>query len=505
MKPIFWFPSVVWVCLIATPLGMSAQAFQDQRLTVEQRVLQLMHSIESQTLYSWVDTLASPQFAGRLTGTAGYDSAAAWVIEHFEEWGVEPGGDDGTYLQSFPNPYTLVLPGAELFLHVPFGDDVVHKHYEYETHFFPGSTSDSGKVTAEVVYVGYGITAPELNYDDYASVDVRGKIVVFEPEVPVSPRDDPETFLRWRPYSFHQYKLENAARHGAAGMIYDYHIVNPNNAFVEDFVYAVVSKSVVADIFAGTGESHWETVEEIQAELEPRSFETGKVFTIKAVTEHHAVGTGSNVVGVVQGSEPALADEPILIGAHLDHLGMSHELMPGANDNASSISVAMAVAKALAASPVPPVRPIVFLLFGAEEQAVAGSRYYTENPIYPLESTVGYVNLESVGCGDVIRASAALNYPDLWAYVESANDQYVRRIIRPSENANLARPRQDTAWFLWEGVPSISFGVSGAPSFYHNTRDNIDTITPEILEDLAQLVFMAITGMGHEEDLDFRD
>jgi Zn-dependent M28 family amino/carboxypeptidase len=198
-------------------------------------------------------------------------------------------------------------------------------------------------------------------------------------------------------------------------------------------------------------------------------------------------------------------NEPILIGAHLDHLGMSHELMPGANDNASAVSVAMAVAKALMESSVTPVRPIVFLLWGAEEQAVYGSRYYTENPIYPLESTVGYVNLESVGCGNIIRASAALNYPSFWSHIEEANNQYVHRIVRPNDNSYIARPRQDTAWFIWADVPSISFGVSGAQSFYHNTKDNIDTITPEILEDLAQIVFMAVTEMGSMEELDFRN
>jgi hypothetical protein len=489
--------------LLVLPLGMHAQ--QSQELTAEQQLLQVMHSIESNVLYSWVDTLASPRFEGRLTGTKGYDDAAEWVIEYFKEWGLEPGGDDGSYLQSFPHFYTLIFPGGDLYMHVPVGDDVVEKHYEYETDYFPGSTSDSGEVTAEVVYVGYGITAPELGYDDYAGVDVEGKIVVYEPEVPVSPGDDEDTFMKWRPYSFHQYKLENAASHGAVGVIYDYHIVNPNNAFVEDFIYAVVSRGVVADIFAGTGEDHSETLRYIREELKPHSFETGKVFTIKMNTQHHADGTGTNVVAVIPGSNPALANDPILIGAHLDHLGMSHELMPGANDNASAISVAMAVAKALTESPVKPIRPVVFLLFGAEEQAVYGSRYYTENPIYPLESTVGYVNLESVGCGNIIRASAALNYPSFWSHIEQANNQYVHRIVRPNDNSYIARPRQDAAWFIWADVPSISFGVSGAQSFYHNTKDNIDTITPEILEDLAQIVFMAVTEMGSMEELDFRN
>ncbi len=135
---------------------------------------------------------------------------------------------------------------------------VIKKSYQYEDEFMPGGTSGSGEVTAEVVYVGYGITAPELGYDDYKGVDVKGKIVLMEPEVPVSPGEKTlELFKKWRPYSFHQYKLKNAAAHGAKGMIYNYGpIGNPNNAYVEGFVYHHVGAAVVADVFAGTGKGH---------------------------------------------------------------------------------------------------------------------------------------------------------------------------------------------------------------------------------------------------------
>ena len=99
-----------------------------------------------------------------------------------------------------------------------------------EEDFFPGSTSGSGEVSAEVVYVGYGITAPELGFDEYAGLDVKGKIVLVEVEVPVDPGKKPAEFARWRPYSFHQYKMRNAREHGAAGVLYNYPIVNPNCA-----------------------------------------------------------------------------------------------------------------------------------------------------------------------------------------------------------------------------------------------------------------------------------
>lgn len=182
-------------------------------------------------------------------------------------WGVKPAGDHGTYLQAFPNPYTLVLDRGEVSLHLPVYapglkiSGEIKKYYRYEDEYFPGGTSASGEVTAEVVYVGFGITAPELGYDDYKGIDVRGKIVLMESEVPFGPDKDPEIFKKWRPYSFHQYKLQNAAAHGAKGLLYYYGpIVNPNNDYIEGFIYSHIGRSVVDDIFAGSGKTYQETV-----------------------------------------------------------------------------------------------------------------------------------------------------------------------------------------------------------------------------------------------------
>ncbi len=220
-----------------TCLALPAAGFRSQErasANFEERLLAAMHSISSRTLLDHVKELCSERYHGRLTGTAGYDAAAEWTAGLFRRWKILPAGDDGTYRQNFPNPYTLVLPGAEAILHLPAGrGDTVRKHYQFEKDFFPGSTSDSGEVTAEVVYVGYGITAPELGYDEYAGLDVRGKLVLMEPEVPVSPDRDPEEFKRWRPYSFHDCKMRNAAEHGAAGVVYNYHIANPNSQFIK--------------------------------------------------------------------------------------------------------------------------------------------------------------------------------------------------------------------------------------------------------------------------------
>ncbi|MBN1274569.1 MAG: M28 family peptidase [Candidatus Aminicenantes bacterium] len=493
----------VFLCVFfLAGLALRAQSTAD---TEEQKLLQVMHSISSHTLYDYVKELASDKYWGRLTGTKGFNDSASWVISHFEKWGLKPAGDDGTFLQAFPNPYTLVHEGCRVVLHLDVNGGKVEKNYHYYDEFIPGSTSDSGEVTAEVIYVGYGITAPELGYDDYAGVDVEGKIILMEREVPVSPNRDPELFKKWRPYSFHQYKLENAHDHGAKGMLYNYGpIGNPNNSFRKGFIYSHVGPAVVEDVFAGTGRKYQDVVGKIKETLKPQSFATGKTFTIKNVTEHFPEGTAYNVIGILEGSDPVLKDEVIILGGHLDHLGRCWEIMPGANDNASAVAVIMGIAEALSQSPVKPPRSVMFLCFGAEEQGVAGSDYYVKNPVVPLEKTAAFINMDGVGVGDKLSALASKDFPEFWAFIDRANQKYIHRLIRTSSFANIARPRLDAARFLWANVPSISFGASGGPTNYHTPGDNIDIITPEIMEDLAQMLYIAVLDMADEEKLDFR-
>jgi hypothetical protein len=465
------------------------------------KVLQAMHSISSHTLLDHVKELCSEKFGGRLTGTEGYNASAIWLAGLLKQWGVQPAGDNDTYLQEFPNPYTLVLESGKVILHIPYKKkSSIEKHYKYQTDFMPGSTSDSGTVKAEVVYVGYGITAPELGYDEYKGLDVKGKIVMMEREVPVSPSKEPERFKKWRPYSFHQYKVKNATDHGAAGMLYIYHIANPNCLFIKDFILTYIGSSIVDDIFSGTGKSHKNVIEKIKKTRKPQSFNTKKLVTIGNVTRHYPDGKGANVIGKIEGSDPELKKEAVMLGAHLDHLGYNHEMMPGANDNASGVAVLLGIAEAIHNSGLKPKRTIIFNFFGAEEQGVRGSEYYLKHPVVPNQQVRGFLNLDGVGRGSKVRALAGENYPRLWWYVNTANQLYVHREIVPGKFHNLARPRLDAARFMWAGIPTISFSTYAAPQLpepvYHKTLDNPDIITPEIMEDLAQILFIAVMDIA---------
>ncbi len=496
-----------WACILMIAcLGFQSHAqIADQQAMDEREILDALHTISSHQLYEYVEILSSEKYEGRLTGTESYNATAQWVASVLNKYHLEPAGDDGTYFQHFKNPYTLVLDGGDVILHIPLKKGSLNKSYMYEEDYYPGSTSASGAVTAEVVYVGYGITAPELGYDDYSSVNVRGKIVMMEREVPVSPNKDPKQFMKWRPYSFHQYKLRNAVKQGARGMLYCYHIVNPNNAYDENMIYAQVSNTITDDIFQGTGRKHKDVIQTIKKKLSPRSFATGKTATIRNTTEHHHEGIGINVMGYISGNDPQKKHETIVVGGHLDHLGLCHQMMPGANDNASAVAVMLELIKALSKVKDDLDRSVLVVFFGAEEQGVVGSKFFLENPIIPLDNIVCLLNMDGVGCGDKINGIAGKRFPKLWKIIEEANEQFIHRQIRPTEFSNIARPRLDAARFMWKGIPSISFSVYGAPSYYHSTKDDLSTITPEIMEDLAQLLFLAVYELTTADHADFRE
>ena len=463
-------------------------------------ILKAMHSISSHDMMEYMTEICDDKYAGRLTGTPEYQACAEWLADFFGGIGLEPGGHDGSWFQWFDIPYTLVHPDCGVSLQIPVdGGGVVTKHYDYMTEYMPGSTSANGEVTAEVVYAGYGISAPELGYDDYQGVDVQGKIILIEREAPVSPDEGPEKFNPWFEYSFHQYKLQNAVRHGALGMIYNYGpIANPNNAYDENFIYVHVGDSVVGDIFLGSGRDHRTVVQAIQDRLEPQSFNTGKVVTIKMSTTHVPDGRGVNIMGLIPGSDPDLSREVIIIGGHLDHMGRCYEIIPGANDNASAVSVMMAVAKALKVHDIRLKRSVLFLSFGAEEQGIIGAKAYLDDPVFPIDQSV-LLNMDGVGVGDKVGVTAGRDYPVLFEAFDEANQSFIHRELRPNHFPNLGRPRLDAARFLTAGVPSLSFYTFGSTSYYHIPLDNMDIIKPEIMEDLAQMMLLAVIRLGNME------
>jgi hypothetical protein len=468
-----------------------------QSQEADKSIISTFHSISSHDLLKDAAELTSSKYGGRLSGSPGYLQAAQWVADELKKAGVKPGLSNGTYLQYFPNAYSEVLsPGSLTLLK---GKQNQGKGYKFPEDYFPGSNSASGTVTGEVVYVGYGISAPELDYDDYRNVDVKGKILLMETGVPYGKNDSIQR--QWEPYSYHRYKFQRAKELGAAGLLYVSKIANPNTSYLKDFIYAHISDSVAEELFAGSGKKYVETRSAISKNLRPDSKALNKKVSIAAKTKYFPDSQSCNVIGIVEGSDPLLKEEAIVIGAHLDAVGSPGTLFPGALDNASGSADILATARALAASGIKPARTVIFVFFGGEECGLYGSKKYVESPVWPGEKVVCMINLDMVGNGTGFFLANGKTHASILKHFAEANEKYLHRSLNASEvRTSYSRPRTDGAIFEKAGYKVVHLYTSGTvkPVYYHHPMDNTDALTPEIMEDAAKLLYLSLLGIGND-------
>ena len=274
--------SLLFVCLAATNLYS-----QDR----EKAIRATFHTISSNDMLNDAVEITSAKYGGRLSGSPGYLAAAKWVEGELRKAGVRPGLKDSTYLQYFPNAYSDVLtPGSVTLL---AGKSNTRKEYHFPDDYFPGSNSASGSVSGEVVYVGFGISAPELGYDDYRNIDVKGKILLMETGVPYSANDSIQR--KWEPYSYHRYKFQHAKELGAAGLLYVSKIANPNTSYLKGFVYAHIGEPVAEELFAGSGKTYAETHAGVVKSLQPNSLALHKRVRINASTRYFSDSRSCNL------------------------------------------------------------------------------------------------------------------------------------------------------------------------------------------------------------------
>ncbi|MBR8538370.1 hypothetical protein KDU71_22555 [Carboxylicivirga sediminis] len=186
----------------------------------EEVILKYFHSITSEEVFGYAKTLAEPQFDGRLAGSPGYTHAAEYVADYLKEWDIQP-GFNGSYFKHYPLDYTTVKSvGSFTAQLIDSKGNSIDKSYSFPEHYYPGSNSGNGEVSSELVYVGYGITAPEHHYDDYKGIDVKNKIVMLESGHP-KPKGA-EDWNDWAAYAGSSEKMNNALQHGAQGVLFIY-------------------------------------------------------------------------------------------------------------------------------------------------------------------------------------------------------------------------------------------------------------------------------------------
>jgi hypothetical protein len=363
--------------------------------------------------------LASDECEGRGVGTLGLDLAAQYVAVQFKMAGLKPGGVNGTYFQPFPFATNPKLDGTSKL--TVNGSDGNYR-LRQGTDFQVLGTSAAGSLTAPVVFVGYGVTARGIDYDDYAGVDVKGKIVIALRRLPRwKDIENPFDGANKDEHAALEQKQFRAQAAKAAAII----LVNDESEAKDELMpFSALARGIITVsipfvqmkraaldelLKEGTGKSLAEYEKAIDADLKPRSTVLKNITMTMNIKVKRQETMVKNVIGVLEGSGP-LANETIVVGAHYDHLGYGFtggslggkagagKIHHGADDNGSGSTSVIELARRFGAMKGREGRRIVFMTFTAEERGLIGSRHYCRvEPLFPLKDTAAMYNLDMVG------------------------------------------------------------------------------------------------------------
>jgi peptidase M28-like protein len=483
-----------------------------------------VEAITAAQLKEWLYVVASDEMEGRDTPSRGLDLTAKFIADRLSQFGVKPGGDDGTYFQKFALTSRRVEPELTIASvkgqSFKLGEDFIAEPMQ-------------GQASGQIVYVGHGYMIKAKDVDAYQGVDVKGKIMLAVEGYPrgvsyqdISGKkagedyDTPETYAR---------------AHGARGVIYipgqstlafwqNRHrfSLNPSRMRLERLkqsganipvIYA--SENMVKAILEGE-KLDYETIRKEASEGalgEAFDLSAGKQasFNVNAKVDR---ATTQNVVGVIEGVDPLLKKEYVAVGAHYDHVGMSRnaegdKIFNGADDDGSGTVATLAIAEALAKGPARPKRSVLFVWHAGEEKGLWGSEFFTDDPTVPIQQIVAQLNIDMIGRskkeGDDNPANRDLTGPnelyvigskmmstDLGNLSEEVNNQYLKLAFNykyddPSDPERFFY-RSDHYNYAKKGVPII-FYFSGVHEDYHGLADTADKIDYQKMEKVARTVF----------------
>jgi len=443
-----------------------------------------LDSINPHDVYDYCKTMTLPKFAGRLTGHDGYTAAAKWAAAKFEQWGLMPLNQKEGYLQTYPSPHTIINE-AEMVL-FSLQEDKETKLIP-EKDFLPLLFSDSGDHSAEMVFAGWGISAPELGYDDYAGLDVQGKFVLCFRGTP------DRTESGFQKHDHHRFRMNMAKEKGALGLFYIYPapLANPNGDWIQGFTPAIIGEGVADKILKEKGLKSQDLKKELLANKKPMSFPLKSRMKFRVRSTYFPNSPGYNVAGYVEGSDPLLKKECLVIGGHFDHCGEHMGMVfPGANDNASGSAVVMEIAEAFSKLNKKPKRSVVFVLFGGEEMGLQGSTYFADHLPSQFDLVDGMFNFDMVGEGDGARCAVAGKPDELKQALQDA-DTSLNILKGVSVVRRVGVRSSDYAPFFQKGASCVSFFSNGPHLHYHLTGDTIYRINPDIMADIARLAFLS--------------
>ncbi len=453
---------------------------------------------DGQAAFDHVKALASDAMLGRKSGEPGGQMAADYVAGKLKQWGLEPAGPKGSYYQDMTFEYYEVERGAALGI-------VAHdktRDFVYGEDWRQLPYSGSGTLGADIVFVGYGLSAPQKGYDDYSGVEVRDKLVLFSTDIPR--RYDAEL----REEAAMPNRVKAAREHGARGILTFRSETPAAGGFVRrnlekdvykpDFVMVSLESKVVDFIFKWQKADPRYFFQQIEATGKPQSFDLAVQSLVNLRVVFDEKRPAQNVLAKLTGTDKDLKNEFVIVGAHMDHLGidMAGDVFNGADDNASGTAVVLETARVLSSNRFKPKRTIVFALWAAEEEGLLGSKYYTENPVYPLEKTVANINLDMEGHGTgKVNAGGMYYAPEVWEILKSRLPKDVMDNVVPSRGGPGG---SDHTAFLYNGVPAFMVNTAGPHFKTNRVGDVIGLIRPEILRNSGLFVMAALELLSME-------
>lgn len=485
----------LWTCLLIFSFLLPLQAGESRTETVKR-------------IGEVVKYLSSDELEGRGVETEGIEKAATLILDEYRELGLKPGMPDGTFRQAFDIVTGPVRVSDSTKLVITAGD--TSRELTIKKEYQPLQRGGNGECSADLVFVGYGISSDEDSYDDYADIDVEGKVVVMIRREPQQGKvDGAFAGTETSRHSYIATKVELAVKQKAAAIILvnDPHSVP--DASKDDLTspggfdttsagipFAHVKQALINDLLktspvsvkTADGEKKLDNLAAIAAHIDDTMTPVSQAMEgVKAdmVTEFKSEAiTAYNLIGVVEG-QSGLDGETIVIGGHYDHIGFGGygsrarerkgEVHNGADDNATGTAAVLEMARRVALGPTPK-RTIVFICFSGEERGLLGSKHYVKEPVFPLDKTVAMLNFDMIGTlrnnnVEVNGIGTAEEFAKIVDAVDEESPLTTKRIESPFAGS-------DHLPFYQNGIP-VMFCFTGITPRYHTPDDDFETINVE--------------------------
>jgi len=461
--------------------------------------------ITVEELEETIGFLASDSLKGRYPGTSEDSIMADWLVKKFREMGVIMMAKEG---QQYFEIVTNIKAGENNSL--KYSDNTLELYKD----FTPFSFSGNAITKAKVVFVGYGfeINDEDMKWNDYSDIDVTDKWVIIL-------RGDPEIdslTSPFIPYSGDRDKVMLAGDHGAAGVLFvsgpkfdqkDKLVDLETQKAPVDIPVFHITRNVADDILKGEGRTIEKLEKKLNEQRSPEVFETNII--IRGLSEVlQEKSETQNIIGMIKGNDPDLADEYILIGGHHDHLGLggpntgsrkpdTNAVHNGADDNASGVAAVLEIAEKLSYNRDSLRRSIIFITFGAEEMGLLGSKYFLNNPVVPIEKISAMINIDMVG-----RMSNEKSL-QIGGTGTSLSGSELLNNITGSKNFNLAKSPEgygpsDHASFYGKDIP-VFFLSTGPHLDYHTPEDDIEQVNFEGLKSVSDYIYYLTLELANRD------